>query len=239
LRDGCILLHAAGMDIDAFEDKLAASAARVLGRIERELEAHGGLKADRRTLYRLGFSDRNGNLGEDGAAHPAAPVKFLARAPEFIHKDASYLPFFEGLKQVFEIGVGTGYLFAMLRNILKVEMWGVDVDLDKSTVFDEMRRELGIADRVFEHRVTRRVPLPIPPGTEAVTAFRATFHQGWSVADHEWFLADCREKLTGARRAILFFNSRPLNENPAVVALYRRIGEMPLAKNDAFFIVQL
>jgi len=51
------------MDTAAFEARLVASAARVRERLQQELERSGGIRADKDTLYRLGFSPGNGQLG--------------------------------------------------------------------------------------------------------------------------------------------------------------------------------
>ncbi len=222
----------------AFEESLVAAAERVLARLRRELDEQGGAAAKARTLKRLGFAGKDGMLGPDGY-DPRAPVKFLVDARRYVHDDAHYLTFFRDLRKVFEIGVGTGYLFAMLKTLLGIDMHGVDIDLEKSVVFRDMRKEIGIADAVSEHRVMPRRPLPIPPGTEAVTAFRTMFNQGWSVADHEWFLADCAEKLSGRKLVIVNFNERPFRADPGVVALYQRRGTLPEPRNGTFFILEL
>ena len=52
---------------------------------------------------------------------------------------------------MFEIGVGPGYLFSILRG-LGVEMSGCDVPEKENPAFYELRKELGIAD--LTHKLT-------------------------------------------------------------------------------------
>jgi hypothetical protein len=167
------------------------------------------------------------------------PIKY-ARDPErYVKRFLQYVPYLIGIESFFEIGVGPGFLFKIIKDVLGKRISGVDIRCREEDVYREFRQGLGIEDLVSEHAVTAGHPLPIPAGTEAVIAFFTVFNEHWTQADHEWFLDDCSSKLTGRRLVMLRFNPRGFEDNEAVRRLYARRGTFPLRPDPNFCIVRV
>jgi hypothetical protein len=153
--------------------------------------------------------------------------KFALLADQFIEQRARMVPYFRGVRRGYEIGVGPGYLFTMLQQVLGIEMRGCDVDFDGLIVYRELRRALGIEPLVSEFRVAAGADLPIPPGTDAVIAVAPVFDMGWDVAEHRDFLGLCRAK--GVERMIWRLNKHTPED---ILKFYRGFAQFPMAGED-------
>lgn len=240
------------MDAEKFE----ATTARLYD-IANRLAAELTAKADR--LLAMSQDDAlwsylyNGETMEDvttdSGSWPAGPMKYVLEAQQHISGWQQYLPHLEGLSAAYEIGVGPAYLFAYMQQVFGTRMSGCDVDLHLPNAYQALRRALGVADAVVEHRVTRQVPTPVTPGSEAVLAFWIVFNKDkapngtstlWTREDHEWFLRDIAGKLTGPRLFICRYNHSWLSpKNQDVVDFYNKIGRRPIGRNKRFYIVDL
>jgi glycosyltransferase involved in cell wall biosynthesis len=135
-----------------------------------------------------GSPDEVGELGY----HPRAPIKFVYKAKPALELVRMYLPFFEGIKSAYEIGVRVGYLLRALIDVHGIDARGSDVDLEKLGVYREMRARLGLADLVEEQWIIAGNPIAIPHGTEAVTTFMSVFDGKWSKDEYRWFFAEMK-----------------------------------------------
>ncbi len=153
--------------------------------------------------------------------------KYLDRAQGHIRKWKQFMPHLDGFASAYEIGVGPGSLFALLRELKGVAMRGCDTDPDETVVFRELRREIGIADLVDNHAVRRRQPLPLPEGAEAVLGFYTTFSRKFSVEDWQWLLDFCRERLAGDKLILLVPNPKSFGRE-GVNEFFRKRAEFPL-----------
>lgn len=199
---------------DRVQRELLAAAQRVRGRIEAHLEEL------RRT---------DPSKAEDfwERLTPVWKDKYCDRAGEHIAKWREFMPHLDGFAQAYEIGVGPGSLFRLLAELKGVRMWGCDVDPERSVVFRELRKELGISGRVDNHPVQRRTPVPIPEGTEALIAFYTTFSRKFSVQDWEWLLDFCRERLVGEKWILMLPNPKSFGRE-GVAEFFRRKADFPL-----------
>lgn len=183
---------------------------------------------------------RNGSSGVDQALiYKRMPIKYARDPTRFVRRFQQFIPYLVGLESFFEIGVGPGFLFKIIKDILGKRITGVDIRCSEEDVYREFRKALGIDKLVSEHAVTAGRPLPVPPGTEAVIAFYTVFNEHWTEADHEGFLQDCSHKLTGRKLVILRFNPRGFEDNEPVRRLYERRGSFPLRSEPNFCVVRV
>lgn len=175
----------------------------------------------------LGFANHRGELGPDGFA-PSAMMKYVADAESYIRRFYAFLPFFAGLEKVYELGVGPGYLLLMLREVLGIDARGCDIGLADKAVFREVRRALGLEPHVEEFAVRASFPLPVEPGTQAICAFYTVFNDNWGVAEHQWFLEECRRVLSGPKLVILRLNPHGFTDRPEVFDFYHARADFPL-----------
>lgn len=153
--------------------------------------------------------------------------KYLVNAPAQIHKNTRFLRYFAGSSQVFDVGVGPGFLMKLLIEAQGLRVFGCDVESGKTLVFDELRKELGLEPFVQTHRVRPRQPIPIPEGCDTLMAFRASFCDFYTTADYDWLFDHCRERLVGPKRIVLLLNGRSY-EVEGVKDYFRRRAEFPL-----------
>ena len=114
-----------------------------------------------------------------------------------------------------------------------------DIDVETMEVYRRIRNSLGIQELVREHRITYNQDLGIESNTEAVIAFWTVFCKKWDVAEHEWFLNECRRQLVGEKVVILRFNNEGYLDRPSVKDYYDRISEQPLIDDPNFRVVRL
>jgi hypothetical protein len=155
-------------------------------------------------------------------------MKYIRFVEGHVRKWRLYTPYMSGLRKAFEIGVGPGYLFRIMIDLYGTDMRGCDLDPAKNRVFRDLREELGLSARVITHKVVAGQDIPIPDGSEAVLGFWTVFTETFSLDDHKWFVAHCREKLVGPKRLVLLFNTRRYDECPEVFEWYKTFGEFPL-----------
>jgi hypothetical protein len=160
-------------------------------------------------------------------------MKYIRSVEAHVRKWRFYTPYMSGLQKAFEIGVGPGYLFRIMMDLYGTDMRGCDLDPAQNRVFRDLREELGLSDRVMTHKVVAGRDIPIPEGTEAVLGFWTVFTEKFSLDDHKWFVAHCREKLVGPKRLVLLFNTRGYDECPEVAEWYRTLGEFPFLAEGA------
>ena len=203
-----------GEAFDQVQRELVAAAGRVRGRLEAHLEEL------RRTdpAKAEDFWER---------LTPEWKDKYCDRAGEHIAKWREFMPHLDGFAQAYEIGVGPGSLFRLLTDLKGVRMWGCDADPEHSIVFRELRKEVGISDRVDNFPVQRRTPVPIPEGTEALMGFYTTFSRKFSVQDWEWLLDFCRERLVGEKWIVMLPNPKSFGRE-GVAEFFRRKADFPL-----------
>lgn len=132
--------------------------------------------------------------------------KYIVTPERFITVNTRYLPHFQGINSVFEIGVGPGYLFSLLHDVMGIRITGVDVAAENHA-YASLRREIGIDHLVTECEVRSGHDIPIPEATEVVAAFHPVFHRNWTFDDHAWFVDHCRSK--GVKAIYWRFNKRP------------------------------
>ena len=132
-------------------------------------------------------------------------IKYVALSERHIQKNYKYIYALQGLagKSVFEIGVGPGYQFYLLQQVLGCDMFGCDVLLDEQYVYRRLRTAIGIKELVEEQKIEYDSPIRIPEGSEAVVAFWTVFHKPWSIKEHKWILDSCAEKLVGKKMVAL------------------------------------
>jgi hypothetical protein len=208
--------------VDAVRADLTAAARHVLGKI-RDHQAR--LEGDPVRAERF-----NRRLTE------ALVTKYLVRVEKPLAFWPGVLPHLVGFSRGYEIGVGPGYLFKLLMETQSVQMRGCDCDPNRSVVFRELRRTLGIEDLVDVHPVRRRRPIPIPEGTQALLGFFTEFNYGYSLDDWRWFLDHCRERLTGPKLVYLLPNVKALKRE-GVAEYFARLGEHPLLRPGAPAVV--
>ena len=154
-------------------------------------------------------------------------MKYIRYVEAHVRKWRLYTPYMSNLRKAFEIGVGPGYLFRIMIDLYGTDMRGCDLAPAKNRVFRDLREELGLSDRVMTHKVVAGQDIPIPEGSEAVLAFWTVFTETFSLDDHKWFVAQCREKLVGPKKLVFLFNGRGYDECPEVFEWYRTFGEFP------------
>ncbi|MBS7789892.1 hypothetical protein KTR66_07795 [Roseococcus sp. SDR] len=238
---------------DDLAEPLIQAGERVGERLTAEFELLRAMYDPEALSPRLGFARRSAPglpmLTEDGSRWRSAPVKYAVDARSKMEKWRKFMPFLKGFEAAFEIGVGPGYLFRLMMDFYGTRMTGCDIEFEQLGVYDALRSELGIKHLIREHFVARRVSTPVTPGSEAVLAFWLAFDSerdeegvrtGWTVEDHEWFLADIARQLSGRRQFICRFNKWWYSrENRDVMRFYRQIGVQPIAEDPRFFIVNL
>jgi hypothetical protein len=182
-----------------------------------------------------------GNSGRGGApsvrgldANVDEPrvMKYIRSVGGHVRKWRTFTPYLSGLQRAFEIGVGPGYLFRMMMDLYGTDMLGCDLAPGTNRVFRDLREELGISSRVMTHKVVARQDIPIPRGSEAVIGFWTVFTETFSLSDHKWFVAQCREKLIGPKKLVLLFNTRGYDECPEIFKWYRTFANFPLLSDD-------
>jgi hypothetical protein len=155
-------------------------------------------------------------------------MKYVRSVEGHVRKWRLYVPYMSGLRTAFEIGVGPGYLFRIMMDLYGTDMRGCDLDPAKNRIFRDLREELGLSARVMTHKVVAGQDIPIPEGSEAVLGFWTVFTETFSLNDHKWFVAHCRQKLVGAKKLVLLFNTRGYDECPEVFEWYKTFAEFPL-----------
>jgi len=160
-------------------------------------------------------------------------MKYIRSVEAHVRKWRLYTPYLSGLRKAFEIGVGPGYLFRIMIDLYATDMRGCDLDPAKNRIFRDLREELGLSARVMIHKVVAGRDIPIPDGSEAVLGFWTVFTEAFSLDDHKWFVAQCREKLVGPKKLVLLFNTRGYDERPEIFEWYRTFGEFPLLTEGA------
>lgn len=160
-------------------------------------------------------------------------MKYIRLVEAHVQKWRLFTPYMSGLRKAFEIGVGPGYLFRIMIDLYGTDMRGCDLDPAKNRVFRDLREELGLSARVMTHKVIAGQDIPIPEGSEAVLGFWTVFTETFSLADHKWFVAQCREKLVGPKKLVLLFNARGYDECPEIFEWYKTFGEFPFLAEGA------
>jgi hypothetical protein len=164
------------------------------------------------------------------------PLKFVLAPETHIQRFYSYLEYLEGIRSAFEIGIGAGYFFVILQELLGIRMSGCDVPID-NPVYRRMREKLGID--ALEHAVTYGKDIPIPARTEAVIGTWTQFHRNWGLTEHEWFVDQCAAKLTGPRLLMLRFGLPGYENAAGVPEFYHQIGTFPMPRDKYFCVIKL
>lgn len=188
-----------------------------------------------------GYVNGFGDLAEDGRPCPAAPIKYVLYSRKHIEKFMQYIPFFieHFGKKAFEIGVGPAYLLTLLKNVLNMDMHGIDIRLKDEIVYRRIREELCVDKFVFEHKVTSGIDIPIPDSTELLISFWTVFNRDWELEDHKWFIEHCRQKLVGDKELIFRFNNEGFLDKTEIRNYYKSIAIFPLKTDANFCIIRL
>jgi hypothetical protein len=221
------------MQMPAPIDNAEEAICRAAGPIRSELEAEY-LRRSHLVAAAKGLDE-----AQTRAIFHSTPIKYAIDPPRFLRRFREYLPWLAGIGSLFEIGVGPGFLFHILRTAYGAQITGVDVDFSREWVYRDFRRALMIDHLVAERPVVSGEAIPIPPGAEAVIGFFTVFNEHWGVSDHQWFLDECAAKLSGKRLVILRFNPKGFDDAPEVRTWYRLRGDFPLASDPNFCIVSL
>ncbi len=160
-------------------------------------------------------------------------MKYIRFVEAHVRKWRHFTPYMSGLRKAFEIGVGPGYLFRIMIDLYGTDMRGCDLNPAMNRVFRDLREELGLSARVMTHKVVARQDIPIPDGSEAVLGFWTVFTETFSLDDHKWFVAQCREKLVAPKKLVLLFNARGYDECSEVFEWYQTFAEFPLLNEGA------
>ncbi len=158
---------------------------------------------------------------------PTWAAKYISNASGQINKLSGFLPYFTGVRQAYDVGVGPGFLARLLMDAQGVRLFGCDVEPGGTLVFEELRKELGLEQCVQIHTVQPRQPIPIPEGCDTLIGFRASFSEGYTPADYQWLFDHCRERLTGDKRVVWLLNSASY-EVEGVKDFFLRRAEFPL-----------
>jgi len=216
--------------LSEIEQPIVAAANLVCKRFDDEYEKLKQVAPEEASAYFLGLVPSH--LSREGKIHEPKAMKYIRRPHGHVHKWSYFLPYLNGLKKAYEIGVGPGYLFRLMIDYYSTNMTGCDLDASKNIIFRELRKQLGIADRVQEHKVTAGQEIPIPAGSEAIFGFWTVFNRTWTVDDHAWFLDHCREQLVGDKKVVLLFNDVGFDDCPEIQSFYRSRAEFPLLKDE-------
>jgi hypothetical protein len=225
--------------IESVEQRMYSAAAEVAAVLQAKFESLKTIGSPEARSIGLGFASSTGQLGPDDGPFPAAPIKFVLFPQHHVRKFRPYLPYLAELrgKLAFEIGVGPGYLFLLLKEVFGVNLVGIDVGIEEQLVYRELRRRLRIDDAVFEHRVEAEKDIPIPDGAEAVLAFWPVYERHWSLKEHKWFLDHCASKLRGRRLVALRFNKGGYRDAPEIREFYEAKGVFPFGKSKDFCLL--
>lgn len=231
-------------ELDALIDELTSTAdiaAKSLMQRFEELKARGDF--DRLLDFSEGFANGKKQMGEGGRPCPGAPIKYAIYPRRHAEKFLPYIPYFEPFRgsRLYEIGVGPGYLFEILRRGLGIDMLGCDIRVEQEQVYKSLRTLFGITRLVEEQGISYGQDFRIPEKCEGIVAFWTVFNRNWNVPEHEWFLARCRDKTVGQRALILRFNNEGFLDKPDVVAFYRNLASssFPIKDDPNFCIVNL
>jgi len=181
---------------------------------------------------RYGFTDKEGVVNFE-----RAPIKYAINARKHMQLKLRYLPFLEDVRSAFDIGVGSGQMLQLLRDVLGIAVTGIDSpEAEGAFLYEAFRKELCMVNDVRMFNLTAGVDVPIPHGT-AVLCLWPIFDRGWTVDEHAWFMDMCRRR--GAERVIWRFNT--INASEAILSFYReRMNAVaPRAKDPGFLIVPL
>ncbi|HTT97778.1 MAG TPA: hypothetical protein VMF58_06980 [Rhizomicrobium sp.] len=178
---------------------------------------------------------RRGYVDKDGAVNfKSAPVKYAIDARTHMSLKMRYLPYLKDSAAAFDIGVGTGQMFQLLRDALGIPVTGIDSPgAEGALLYEAFRDALGIPNDVASFDVTAGVDVPVPRGA-TVLCLWPIFDRGWRVDEHAWFMDMCRRR--GAERVIWRFNM--LNAPEAILNFYRdRIGASAPRDADPGFLI--
>jgi len=181
---------------------------------------------------RWGFVDKTGAV-----TFEVAPIKYAVHGRRHLKLKLRYLPLFSDLKSAYDIGVGSGQMFMLLRDALGIRTRGLDAENVKGAyLYREFRRELGIDDAVDLFEIRLGSAIPIPQGVDAVLALWPTFDRGWGPSDHDWFVNLCRSR--GAKRLVWRFNMGAVV--PETLSFYEQAGaEYPWPQDRGFLFLTL
>jgi len=213
--------------IDAVVARLHDVGDRIGARFTAEFERMKA--ADSPDIFdrRWGFVDKTGTVNFD-----RAPIKYAVHGRKHLKLKLRYLPHFVGLKSAYDIGVGSGQMYMLLRDAFNVAMTGLDAtDVSGSYLYREFRRELGIEKHVDLREIQAGTDIRIPQNVEAILALWSVFDRGWGRAEHDWFVNLCRAK--GAKRLIWRFNMAEIQEE--TLSYYERAGAHYPWPNDRGF----
>jgi SAM-dependent methyltransferase len=198
-----------------------------------------------------------GTLQDPANTFRSGPIKYAAHYKRHLDEKLPLLPFMSDLAgcKVYELGVGAGHLLFLLREVMGCDVYGCDIHAETHELYRPLREALGVQDVTHDREVRFGQPLGIEPGTEAVVCLgpvfmrriddaasvRSAFAEAadWGVEEHEWFVNQCDEGLTGARRMVIRFNRKGLMKNRPVLDYYRRIGTFPIRDDPHFCVIAL
>jgi len=181
------------------------------------------------------YDKRRGYVDKEGIVNfERGPIKYAVNARKHMTLKLRYLPYLTDLRSAFDIGVGTGQMFQLLRDALGVSVTGIDApDAEGAFLYEAFRKELGIENDVAMFNVRARVDVPIPRGA-AVLCLWPIFDRGWTVDEHAWFMEMCKSH--GAERVVWRFNT--LNASDAILNFYRdTVGAVSPRANDPGFLI--
>lgn len=178
---------------------------------------------------RWGFTDPTGAVSFE-----RGPIKYALHARKHMLLKLTYLPYLKDFLCAFDVGVGTGQTFMLLRDALNIEVTGLDApDAEGAFIYRDFRRALRIADDVTLAHVVAHKDVPIPAGS-SVLCMWSIFDRGWGIEEHAWFVDMCRRR--GAERLVWRFNM--LNAPERILAFYRQeMGATAPRENDPGFLI--
>lgn len=178
---------------------------------------------------RWGFTDQSGTVNFE-----RGPIKYAVHARRHMRLKLHYLPYLKTFRRAFDVGVGTGQIFVLLRDALNIEVTGLDAaDAEGAFIYRDFRQALGIADAVQLTHVAAHKDVPIPAGA-SVLCLWPVFDRGWGVEEHAWFVDLCRRR--GAEQLVWRFNMR--NAPEPILAFYRQeMGATAPRENDPGFLI--
>jgi len=106
--------------------------------------------------------------------------------------------------RVFEFGPGTGYLLYLLKTAYGCDVAGCD--LADRPLYREVQQRLGITTVVDEPVVARRPVAALRGPYDYLIATQISWMDTWGQDDLDFFLLDCRSRLSPQGRIVLFPN---------------------------------
>lgn len=121
--------------------------------------------------------------------------------------------------KVLDIGCGNGYLLYLCRELYECEITGLDLpeyinfindkDFTKQhQIYRELTERFNI--NVIKHHIKPLQAMPLVEKYDIITATMTVFNKYWSVAQHDFWVRDCKNHLSDNGKIFLLVNNNTL-----------------------------